>query len=110
MKRVSRLREDFEFRKAEILGKKSPVVVDEIPLWAEAMEAQKRAKQAKFREQFRQRIEAKRIARTEEFHKTIEHRLTQKTPGKLGRAERLDSADALDVSSALDHTGPISGR
>ena len=98
----ARLREDFEARKARILGTRDPSLVDEKgPLWAVAMEELEKAEQAKFREQYRQRAREKQRQRTEEFYRNADQRLTGKTP-KLGSGTSLDRSGGLDKSGSLN--------
>ena len=103
----ARLRKNFETRKAEILSKrKSGTSVKDSPLWASAMEAQLLAEQAAFRKAFKKRTVAARLARTEEFRRSAEPKLTRKTESKLSHG-KLDADKALDTDTDLQNRGRL---
>ena len=104
------LRLKFEKRKAEILGTGEPSATDASddhgPLWAVALDEERRARQAAYRKAFSKKVAEKEIARAKEFHRTTDSALGNKSdsklaPPKLKRAESLDSNTSLDLGKGL---------
>lgn len=103
----ARLQERFAARKAQILKEKSEKSTPTKPsLWAYAMEAQLKAEQEAFRKAFKKRVAERKAADTEEFHRTVESKLSRRTPSKLAPSN-LSPADSLNTRTDLDKSSGL---
>lgn len=97
----ARLRAELERKTARILNaKKVPNKTSKLPpLWAEDMELQLAAEQAKFRAEFKKRIAEKKVKRAEDFQRRREQ--GQPIGPSLSKSGGLSKASGLDKSGSL---------